>query len=191
VNDLAPGDAFDRLLQRLGGEGEDPARAYERLRDRLLALFRVYLPAEAEALADVALDRLAKRVSEGVAVEDVRSYSLGIARRVLQEARLRTRRQHAAEADPTLQPDPDASVEQADDERALRGLRACLGTLDEASRRLILAYYGADGGARIRLRQQLAEQAGSSLNALRNRALRLRERIEHCLRLRLGERSAP
>jgi DNA-directed RNA polymerase specialized sigma24 family protein len=182
---------FDRLLQRLGEDGVDPAQAYEGLRQRLLALFRVYLPAESEALADVVLDRLAKRVSDGVVIDDVRSYSLGIARLVLQEGRLRLNRQRDAESDPTLQPDPDASAEQEDNERALRGLRACLGTLDDASRALILAYYGADGGARIRLRQQLAGQLGSSLNALRNRALRLRDRIETCLRLRLGERRPP
>jgi len=191
MSEVAAPGAFDRLLQRLGEDGDDPARAYERLRERLLALFRVYLPAESEALTDVVLDRLARRVSEGVVIDDVRSYSLGIARLVLQEGRLRLHRQREVEGDPTLQPDPDASAEQEDNERALRGLRACLGTLDEPSRALILQYYGADGGARIRLRQQLAQQLGSSLNALRNRALRLRERIETCLRLRLGNRQGP
>lgn len=180
---------FDALLRRLAVDDGDPARAYERLRERLLALLRVYLPAEAEALADVVLDRLAKRASEGIVIDDVRSYALGIARLVLQEARLRASRRREAEDDPTLQPDPDASVQNEEAERALHGLHACLDTLDAASRAMILAYYGADGGARIRLRQQLAQAQGSTLNALRNRALRLRARIEECLRARLGRRS--
>ncbi|WP_257387245.1 hypothetical protein [Tahibacter caeni] len=182
--------AFDALLQRLGADG-DPARAYERLRERLLALFRVYLPAESEALADVVLERLARRAGEGVVIEDVRAYALGIARLVLQEARLRASRRREAEADPTLQPDPDAGAEQEEAERALHGLHVCLSLLDAASRRLILDYYGADGGARIRLRQQLAQAHGSSLNALRNRALRLRARIEECLRARLDPARKP
>ena len=178
--------AFDSLLRRLAADGENPAHAYERLRERLLALFRVYFPAESEALTDVTLDRLAKRVAEGVTIDDTRLYALGIARMVLREARLRLARQHEVERDPTLQPDDDAGAEQLETERALHGLRACLGTLDTDSRALILRYYAADGGARIRLRQQLAEAQGSSLNALRNRALRLRARIEECLRVRLG-----
>ena len=180
--------AFEALLRRLGADEGEPARAYERLRERLLALFRVYMPADAEALADVVLERLARRAGEGVVIEDVRSYALGIARLVLQEARLRASRRREAEDDPTLQPDADAAAEGEETERALHGLRACLATLDAASRALILAYYGADGGARIRLRQQLAQAQGSTLNALRNRALRLRARIEECLRTRLDRR---
>ena len=177
--------AFDALLRRLAADDGDPARAYERLRERLLALFRVYLPAESEALTDVVLDRLGKRAGEGVAIDDVRSYALGIARLVLQEARLRASRRHEAQNDPTLRPDPDDEAVAQETEVALRGLNACLDTLDAESRAFILDYYGADGGARIRQRQQLAQARGSTLNALRNRALRLRAHIEECLRARL------
>ena len=187
-----PDAAFAALIERLRDGGETPARVYERLRERLLALFRVYLPAEAEALTDVALDRLAKRVAEGVQIDDLRLYALGIARMVLREGRLRLARQHLAERDPTLQPDAgDAAAERLESEADLHGLRACLEQLDRPARDLILAYYGADGGARIRLRQRLADAQGSTLNALRNRALRLRERIERCLRERFAREGRP
>jgi DNA-directed RNA polymerase specialized sigma24 family protein len=185
----APPEAFDALLDALATEPDGAARAYERLRERLVALLRVYVPAEADALADVVLDRLARRIAEGVAIDDLRAYALGIARLVVKEARARDRRRHEAEADPTFaatEPDDDRDALDA----AVAALRACLAQLDAASRTLILAYYGDDGGGvRIRARQRLAAQLGSTLNALRNRALRLRSRLEDCLKRRLGGRS--
>lgn len=181
----AHGDALGTLLDALATEPGGGARAYERLRERLLALLRVYVPAEADALADVVLDRLARRIAEGVAIDDVRAYALGIARLVVKEARARELRQRDAAADPTLAPDADDDDREARD-AALAALRACLAQLEAASRTLILAYYGADGGARIRERQRLADAYGSTLNALRNRALRLRVRLEACLKRRLG-----
>lgn len=181
----AHGDAFGTLLDALAAEPGGGARAYERLRERLLALLRVYVPAEADALADVVLDRLARRIAEGVAIDDVRAYALGIARLVVKEARAREMRQRDAATDPTLVPDADDDDRETRDV-ALAALRACLAQLDAAARALILAYYGADGGARIRERQRLADACGSSLNALRNRALRLRVRIEECLKRRLS-----
>lgn len=184
----APPEAFDALLDALATEPDGAARAYERLRERLVALLRVYVPAEADALADVVLDRLARRIAEGVAIDDLRAYALGIARLVVKEARARDRRRHEAEADPTFaatEPDDDRDALDA----AVAALRVCLAQLDVASRTLILAYYGDDGGVRIRARQRLAAQLGSTLNALRNRALRLRSRLEDCLKRRLGDRS--
>ena len=54
-----------------------------------------------------------------------------------------------------------------------------------------LDYYGADGAERIATRQRLAGERGISINALRNRALRLREALEDCVRKRLGPVEAP
>jgi hypothetical protein len=70
-------------------------------------------------------------------------------------------------------------------------LEACLDTLAKADAALILDYYGADGSARIRLRQQLADSLGLSLNALRNRALRLRGKLEECALSRLAVMKRP
>ncbi|MET0224835.1 MAG: hypothetical protein ABW187_00170, partial [Dokdonella sp.] len=70
-------------------------------------------------------------------------------------------------------------------EAAVTALDGCLDRLGERARTLMLSYYGADGAQRIRARQRLARELGSSLNALRNRALRLRETLERCVREQL------
>lgn len=186
----ADAEALAALLQRLQREGE-PGAAYEALRRRLLRFFRLRAPAQAEELADVALDRLARRLGEGVEVAQVASYVLGIARLVALEARAKQRRYAYAEDGDDWPADDEASAQdRAQAERDAAALSACLEHAGAQARELILDYYGADGGERIRARQRLANRLGVSLNALRNRALRLRERLEACLRERLRRDAA-
>jgi DNA-directed RNA polymerase specialized sigma24 family protein len=178
-------DAFHVLLERLavtdaGGLG------YERLRSRLVAFFRYRFAAQAEALADQALDRLARRLSDGTPVESLESYALGIARLLVleEENRQRKERLGAVEAARHLE------LHRVDGEAdaAIPALRACLASLGEEGASFILDYYGAeDGAGRIERRQRMAAASGLTLNALRNRALRMRLSLEKCVRGRLQE----
>jgi hypothetical protein len=181
-------DAFAALMARLNADGPE-AIGYETLRRRLIRFFWVYAPAEADELADVALDRLARKIHEGVAVAAIVPYTLAIARLVLHEARARNARRQSAEIDPALiaAEDSDAS----EDEAAFAALTACLEAAGGDARALILSYYDADGALRIATRQRLAAERGISVNALRNRALRLREVLEACVRARLGPAGPP
>ena len=179
----AENGAFAALLSRLAADGGD-ATAYESLRRRLIQLLRLHVPAEADDLADVVLDRLARRIHEGTEVASVPSYALGIARMVLHEARAKAARRHVAEADPTLVPDDGTAEDTNEVESVLAALRACLDAAGTNARALILAYYGGDGAVRIATRKRLADEHGISLNALRNRALRLRDSLEECVRRR-------
>lgn len=190
------GAPFDALLRRLRADvdGAEPAGprgeavAYEALRRRLIQFFRLHVPPEAEDLADTVLDRLARRVHEGTEVASVPSYALGIARMVLHEAHARAARRRLAEDDPALAPPDDDPAEAAALEKTLASLAACLDGAGAAARQLILTYYGDDGAGRIATRQRLAAECGISLNALRNRALRLREALEDCVRSRTNPR---
>ena len=91
--------AFDALLARLRRDG-DAGLGYEALRRRLLQLFRLHSPAEAGALADVTLDRLARKIGEGTEIDNVPLYTLGIARMVLHEANAHAAQWHMVDTDP-------------------------------------------------------------------------------------------
>lgn len=176
--------SFATLIGRLALGGSDSAVEYERLRRRLVVLLRRHEPVHAEALADVALDRLARHLNDGTAVDDPCGYVLGIARKLVMEAGERRQREQRMFDDPSFTAhgsDPDHA-----DERLLAVLGKCLDRLSAAQREFILAYYNADGAARIEDRQRLARADGVSLNALRNRALRLREALERCARQALA-----
>jgi len=80
----------------------------------------------------------------------------------------------------------DPPTTNADDEATDQALAACLNGLKTNDRELLLDYYRHDGTARIRTRIGLARRLGVSVNALRNRALRLRRRLEQCIREQLA-----
>jgi hypothetical protein len=179
---------FAALLERLRSDELSSEAAYERLRLRLVAFLRLHLPVEAESLADVALDRLARRIHEGTIVDSVHLYALGIGRMLVLETQTRLGREAVAKHELALQPmEPSTDAEQ---EEALAAVTECLRRLGNSASDLILVYYSGDGAERIDKRQKLAAQLGISLNALRNRALRLRGLLERCARENLGANTA-
>ena len=194
--DVSPSDApsratvlrrrFDALLARLSADGDAPL-SYEKLRRRLVLYFQVHAPVEAEAACDDVIDRLARRIEEGTPIDNVPLYALGIARNVLLELRARQVRDRAAAAE--LGFEAETTTDDDDSAEKLAALRICLERLDDGGARLILAYYNGEGSERIRVRRALADRMKLGLNALRNRALRLREALEACLRRRIGPQS--
>jgi len=170
--------AFAALLARLDPDAERAGAAYEALRRALIGFFTWRGAGTPDELADETLDRLAARLGEGVAVENVPRFARGIARLVLLEYWRR----------------PDARSSSLDDvgvthavakdppDDVLHGcLERCLSELPREGRELILGYYGGHGRHRIEGRKRLAAAAGASETALRNRAQRLRDRLEHCV----------
>ena len=179
--------AFNALLERLSEEGPSPQVVYETLRKRLISYLRLHVPAQADALADEALDRMARRVHEGTPVQNVYLYALGIARLLVRESRTRMTREDIAARDATLF--KDDAIDVATREALDAALRSCMQGLPAGGAELIVEYYSAGSGAiRIEHRRQIAERLGVGLNALRNRALRLRDMLESCIRQRLAAR---
>jgi DNA-directed RNA polymerase specialized sigma24 family protein len=182
-------DAFDRLLDRLGENREEAARAYEALRHRLIDFFDWRGATSPEALADETLDRVARKLQQGAGVENVAAYARGIARNVLHETfRRRTREHEAMDAlaavTPTSAPPPAGDA--VDSNARLSCLRECLGALPADSRSLVLAYYGE---ARVHLagRKALAAGLHMSYSNLRQRVHRLRVALADCLQKCLAE----
>jgi DNA-directed RNA polymerase specialized sigma24 family protein len=174
------------LLASLGEQPDRAALRYEELRRRLILFFRLKRPADAEELTDEVMDRLARRVSEGVEILSLESYVLGMARFVLRErdgAALRAAR--ALEEASYIQQSQQPSSADDAAQNATAALGRCLQELRAAERSMILRYYGADGPERGALRQTMAKSMGLSINALHNRALRLRNLLERCVQQHL------
>src|SRR5262249_7890614 len=100
-----------------------------------------------------------------------------IARLVLREEQAARVRQAAAIDTMRGQPQTSAAAEAM-----TRCFGECLGRLSPAQRELLLAYYEGEKSQRIENRARQAAALGITLNNLRNRALRLRERVEACTR---------
>lgn len=172
-------EAFATLLARLGPDADRAGAAYESLRRALVGLFTWRGAATPEECADETLDRLAARLNDGAPVEDIPRFARGIARLVLLEhwRRPDARRASLEEVDADRHPAADAT----EDDALRECLNRCLGELPPEGRELILKYYVAEGRTRIERRKHMAEALGVSESALRNRAQRLRDRLERCI----------
>ena len=179
--------AWDALLLRL----ESPER-YETLRGRLLRFFRWERFADSEDLADDVLNRVARKLADGEQIQNLDAYVSAVARLVLREAVTRDRRRERALE---RMPEPEPLDSAPEDPPAQECLERQLAKLPPPDRDLILRYYSGERSGRIEIRKQLATQLGLNRNALRNRALRLRARLETlvraCLESRDGSRSSP
>jgi len=163
------GESLSILLAALAPDREAASRRYEALRRRLIDVFAWERSEAPEDAADEALNRLARRLASGVAIEDqnIERYAFGIARYVmLEEARGRRARDAALADLRVLQDKPEEPV-------LLRRVERCLEALPRDQRDLILRYYSEN-------RDRLATALGISVNALRNRALRIRARLSEC-----------
>lgn len=189
VCELSSAHAFQILLSRLRQEGEGAEERYESLRRRLIVFFRLYVPAEAETLTDRALGRVARKLMEGTEIANLLQFTLGVSRMILVECRsqrsleLRAQEGYAGMVEHSATP-PD--IGEFDEEEArlqerVRALPECLAQLGDHATYVILTYYDSGGSERISRRQRLAAELGLSLNALRNRALRLRVMLERSL----------
>jgi len=171
------GAAFDRLLAMLADDRDVAAAAYGQLRLRIVGLQRWWGSLDPETLADVTLDRAARKLQEGAPVErdDFGAYVRGVARLVFYEAARQPGTVpivHEPVAEATA--DSDARLDSLDD---------CLDTLSPADRRLVLRYY--DSGNQILARRHMARELGITPTALRIRTHRLRTRLEDCVMSRL------
>ena len=168
-------ERFDRLLLAFDPDRNTAAESYELLRLWLVKFFAWEGARAPEDWADEVLDRVAARLLDGEAIANVTAYASGVARLALKEALRKQDRERPGLVElPVLQPEiPDG--------RAAGCLTRCLASLPPESRSFILEYYNGDAAERIATRHRMADRLGISMNSLRNRALRLRDRLEACL----------
>jgi DNA-directed RNA polymerase specialized sigma24 family protein len=175
--------ALQRLLDFLDPDRDAAARKYEDIRRRLLKLFTWRGCTSPEDCADRAIDRVARRLVEGVDIHtrDPYHYFQGVALNVLREhVREPARRwESLAPGRQLLAAAPDDPLDAAHTERRFACLDECLGALTTPHRMLLLDYHGGD--RHIEHRQSLAASLGIAPNALRIRVHRLRNTLQSCV----------
>jgi DNA-directed RNA polymerase specialized sigma24 family protein len=164
---------FHSLLQAFAPDVEQAGHSYEVTRSCLIRFFENCRCFPADELADETLDRVARRIHEGVAVSDLRRYALGVGRRVASEFRKSLRFANALPVFLAQSAPPE------EDDRLtvqLDALERGLARLPGTERDLVLSYFRQEGAPR--LRRQLSQEYGLSRVALRVRVHRIRKKLE-------------
>lgn len=165
---------FDRLLAWLDADRELAGLAYEKIRWRLVTIFAARSCPVPEELADETIDRVARRVSdiaEGYEGDKAR-YFFGVANNVHHEYLKRP-------APPETQ--GEIGDGETDKERIHNCLEQCLGRLPDKERELILRYYSQEKKAKVELHKQMTAELEITINTLRLRILRMKEKLQPCV----------
>jgi DNA-directed RNA polymerase specialized sigma24 family protein len=182
-------EGFAALLVQLDPAPDLAAEKYETIRRKLIRLFEWRGCTAPEDLADETINRVARRLAEGIELRsnDPYGYFCGVAHLVYKEVLRRAAREHRAIESQGWPPASFTAEDEPADSR-LEGLRRCLDRLPPDQCDLILRYYrGEDrpGESNIRNRQSLAHDLELPMNALRIRVHRVRRKLESCVQASL------
>ena len=175
-------DGFDKLLDRLDADRDRAGERYESLRRTLIRFFEWRGAPFPEEHTDETFNRVARKLDEGTAIENIGGYCYEVARLVCLEAfKGRDSKRTSLDAMHPESAATDATDEAMDEERRMACLDACLIALSGDGRDLVVEYYQDDKRERIVRRKALAERLGLRRDALANRAQRLRDNLERCV----------
>ena len=176
--------AFERLLLAFDPDRDVGAQKYELIRRKLIEFFEARGSDSPPDYADEAINRVARRISEGEQIDDLNSYFYGVARLIWLEG-LRSRHKEPTPLEPTHTPvapnSAELEIERQHREDRLGCLESCLSRLSSANRVLIVEYYREEKGIKIEHRKQQAERLNTTLNGLRLRASRIRSELSECV----------
>jgi RNA polymerase sigma factor (sigma-70 family) len=184
-------EAFDKLLACLDQDRGRAAEKYEEIRSALITFFEHRGCLSPEEYADETINRVTRRISEGkeIYTSNAASYFYGVARNLLKEYwEAPESRATALESLPLAGAPSQNPIEAQQQEsqqllreRRLECLEKCLEALTPQNREIVMKYYQGETSIKVKNRKSLAQELGIPLNALRNRVLRIRERLEECV----------
>jgi DNA-directed RNA polymerase specialized sigma24 family protein len=174
--------SFEELLACLNPDRELAAEKYELIRRKLITFFESRGCLSPEDYADITINKVARKVSEGVNIytSDPAHFFTGVARNALHEyweehTKRQSRLQNLPLFNPFAKPSDDVK------EKQMECLQHCIKQLPPKHYELIIQYYQGETSTKIANRKKLSEQLGIPMNSLRIRVLRIRKKVEMCV----------
>jgi hypothetical protein len=176
-------EGFDKLLLWLDPDRNKAGEKYEKTRLRLIRIFACRSCCDPEDLADQCINVIVAKIDW--LIENYRGdpalYFYGVAKKIYRET-----------LKPKSLPEPPPPPDNTEIEQKCSCLAECLKQeLTSAECDLVLKYHEKNKQEKIRLRKQLAQELGISINALRIRIwhmhARLRPCVERCMRQFLNQ----
>lgn len=183
-------DAFEKLLRWLDPDREVAGEKYEKIRRKLIKLFKWRNCTPEEEYADITINRVTRRVYENAPVDVTNPYLYfhGTALNVIREywrGQLKHKQEDFDAIDPleftteNPQQKTEQELEQQKIQKQYACMQECLRGLPTETRRFIVEYH--HGESRKDVRREMAERLKLPLNALRIRACRIRNGLQKCV----------
>jgi DNA-directed RNA polymerase specialized sigma24 family protein len=184
-------DAFTRLLDHLDAERDRAGEKYEQLRRTLIRFFEWRGAPYPTEHADEALNRIGRKLVEGIEIKNLSAYSYEVARLIFLETTKGADSKRLSLESVNLHPaTANLAEEVTNKELRLECLEDCLRAFPDESRELVLEYYRYEKRGQVDRRRALAERFGLRRDALANRVQRLRDKLQYCVTTCLRKKSA-
>jgi DNA-directed RNA polymerase specialized sigma24 family protein len=178
-------EIFEILLHALDDDLDRASLKYEMMRRKTEKFFFFRGCYHYQECADIAIDRLAARLSEGEEITNITSYLNRISSLVLKEYQRKQFKELSSTAKVERisdNADPEAElIVKEEQEHQERCLDECLGSLPTDKRYLFTTYFNITNASRGRIRKRLAIELHMTFGALRIQASRLRRNLELCI----------
>ena len=142
--------ALNKLLLALSTDRNEAGELYLILCNNLLRYFEVRGIANSPAAVDEVVNRLARKLESGAEIENVNTYSIGIARLLTLELR-KSPEQKTSNELPEISTSP--AEEETEGDRKLACLQKCLNELADEKKNLIKGYYQGERREKIENRK--------------------------------------
>ena len=183
-------DTFDKLLAWLDPDREVAGEKYEKIRQKLIKLFKWRNCTPEEEYADITINRVTRRIYENapVNVSNPYLYFHGTALNVIREfwrGQLKHKQEDFESLDPlesaaeNPQQKIEEKLEQQNAQNRYACMQECLRALPTETRRFIVEYH--HGESKKDVRKEMAERLKVPLNVLRIRACRVRDSLQKCV----------
>jgi DNA-directed RNA polymerase specialized sigma24 family protein len=174
-------ESLDAFLAFLDPNREQAGQKYEKLRQKMMTVFRargIYNPEDA---VDEAIDRVIRRLGD-TEVQNLMAFALGVARVVASEFHKRPTTvalDHVPEL--SISANPLGNENEQQTYRHQICLEKCLQKIKPEDRELVEEWYLYTGGQKIERKRQMAARRGVNLDTLRVQAFRTRRELQMLL----------
>jgi len=170
---------LDRFLRWLDPDREKAAHKYQKIRDKLITILNAHCCPVSEDLVDQAFDQTMKRLPHMIDTfqGEPTNYIYVVAKNLAAKY-FKERSKIAELPDPDLLPDRPRGTD-VEAERAFECIERCLSQLPPELRRLFENYYREIKNAG-KYRRQLAKELSMTVETLRLKAFRIKEKIRVC-----------
>lgn len=183
-------EAFEKMLRWLDADLEVAGEKYEKVRSKLIKLFKWRNVIPEEEYADITINRVTRRIGEStdVTAENPYSYFHGTALNVIREYWRGQLKHKHTDIDTTDQTafavgDAEEELERREDEafeqRRFGCMRECINGLPADTRDMMLSYHHGDN--KKESRKLLSTRLGIDMNVLRIRICRIRDSLKGCV----------
>jgi DNA-directed RNA polymerase specialized sigma24 family protein len=176
-------ESLSRLLEAFSNDQAAAGVAYAKLRDSLVRFFRLKGDNNPDDAADETLDRVGKKLLQNPEIDDLTKYSFAVARFIFLERLKRSQKEKVAAEG--FYADRTAIKTEAETDDFLP-FRECFNSLTDKEKTVLQAYFADVSPSNLFAeRRKLTEEYNISLNNLRLKVFRLRQRLENCVKEKL------